>query len=326
MIRAASAAFAYRRSSPSSSTRCCCASMNSLSSAIAASTCSTMMRVACGSSSAVTVCDRVEVVAGVVGGRGGGMEDAHVEPRRPRGGTIFTRGDAAGVLQHRARRDEVELLPAIDMTVEGDTRGIGGWRGRIAHQPLEAQAGCRRAQRILRGHVHVRIRAADRGAVYVGEMGRIEQVVGDELEVASHRSHQLSAGPAWVAMERVVDDQRFVGRRHIADPDPQHLVLLDQRETRDARLGWNDILIRNPRADTGGRKDDAMVVAADALLDDRAEAQRRAPMGAAVDQRRGATRQSAEQYDRPVADPARQRLRADFARPGRQVPRVLDDH
>ena len=123
-----------------------------------------------------------------------------------------------------------------------------------------------------------------------------------------------------------IDDRRGVGQRRVAEPDPDELVLLDQRIALDRGLARNEALARHLHAFALRVDDQTVIAALDAVLDDRAEAQRRGAVAAAVGQRGGAAVAVAEQHDRVVADAAGERRFAELVTPCGDVPGIAREH
>src|SRR5262249_22025157 len=114
------------------------------------------------------------------------------------------------------------------------------------------------------------------------DMGKVEQVLVDErvmsLVVHPARTHR----PLRVVDADEIRDQRFIGARRIAHPDPCNRVAVQNRIAAHPGLRRNLALAWNLDASAGRRKLEPMIHAAQVLALQTAHRERRQPMTTSI--------------------------------------------
>jgi hypothetical protein len=175
-------------------------------------------------------------------------------------------------LQDGRRGDELEALQAIDPAGEPRRLDVTRRWQRIAHPASELDAG-RRAHRLHLSFDMLRRVAADRPAMQITEMRQVHQIVDHQHVIAFDRIHCVLVRPGRVIIViGKIDDRCRVGQDRVTEPDPQELVLLDQRIASHRCVGRDLALPRHLHTSAGRVDDEAMIAALDTALDDRAQA------------------------------------------------------
>ena len=162
--------------------------------------------------------------------------------------------------------------------------------------------------------------------VDVGEVGEVEQVVDDELDVGVQTELDVADPQSWTVQYAVVGNRRRVCLLGITHPDPQEAVPFHERVGPNADSGRNARLSGDFRASARAVVLKPVVAALDRVADKAAQRQGHPPMGATVLQgdRRSVLR--AEHDDGLVQEGPREELPPQFAREACRVPMVLQKH
>ena len=225
---------------------------------------------------------------------------------------------AAGEVHAEARRHVLDDLPAVDVPREAAGIAVERRRrpvedpARQAHQALFALRG-RRKLGDRRG--------ADRGGVHVREVRHVEDIVRDELVVAFHVDRiRPRERPVRMLGPPPVRDQRRIGPRRVAHPDPYPAILLEHRIRAHARLRRDSALAGDLHALSGRVEKQPVIAAAQAIAFEAPARQRQMAVAAAVFQRHGAPRLGAEENHRLIEESARERRARHLAIPGGDIP------
>ena len=141
--------------------------------------------------------------------------------------------------------------------------------------------------------------AADGALVHVTQVGEVHQVVDEQHEVALDVVVLRLVRPVLVVVvPGIGNDGRGIGLRRIAGPDPEELVLLDERIALHARARRDAVLAGDVDALAAAVEHQAVVAALQALGDHLAARERSAAVRAAVLERRGFAVGVAEQMVR----------------------------
>ena len=163
--------------------------------------------------------------------------------------------------------------------------------------------------------------------MHVGQMGRVEHVVGDQAIVAFKVRHVGRRRlPFGMVEPPEVGNLGGVGHGRFAHPDPHAMKFFDDGKGPRARVFGNVRLTGN--VDAGARRVErvAMIAALDMVADDASHGQGQGAVTAHVVKRDGLPRLRAKQHDGLVEDDARERLFRHLARPGGDIPSVSKKH
>jgi hypothetical protein len=259
-----------------------------------------------------------------VGHRGDEVErarlDAHaaVSLRRAASGRR-----AADVDDHVAGGDPVDDLPAIDVLLEPADALEQGRGGAVDHPARDVDA---LADHLGGGGKLRHVRRADGAAVEIREVRQIHQVIEIDEVVAADGERVAGRHPAGRIVPVQVRDQRLVGLLRVARPHPQEAPLVRHGVALHRRARGNGVLAGDPHAFAAAVVLQAVVAALQAIADELALGERRAPVHAAVVQGDGLARLRAEENHRLVADPALEEAAPDLVAPRAGVPDVADEH
>ena len=158
-------------------------------------------------------------------------------------------------------------------------------------------------------------------------MRHIEDVVVDELIIAGDRDHVgLGTGPIGVIHPPPIRDQRRIGAFRIAHPDPDPVEALDQRIGPDRRVGRDLCLARDFDTAPAAVEAQPVIAATQRVAFEPAKGERQVAMAAAILERDRRAVLLAVKDDRLAEDHPGQRLAADLAVPGRDIPGIAQEH
>ena len=129
-----------------------------------------------------------------------------------------------------------------------------------------------------------------------------------------------------IVVIREINDLGRVGERRITHPQPHQLVPLDGRIAAHLRVLRDEFLPGDRDTASGSVKNEAMITALDAGLDEVAQMQWGRAMTAAVGKRRRLARAVAEQHDWIAAYAAGKRLVAELVGPRADIPSIAQQH
>ena len=222
------------------------------------------------------------------------------------------------------RRSELGDLPAVDAPFVAAEPAEGRRRRRVLHPAQDAHRVS-----VLDG-LHPG-GLGDLGApggrpVNVGEVGEIQKVVDDELDVRVQMELDVADPQSRTVQHAVIGNCGLVRLFGIPHPDPQKAVLLRERVGANADPGRNARLSGNLHASAGTVVPEAVVAALDRVADQAAQRQGNPPMGATVLQSDRRPVLQAEHDDRLVEEGPREELPPQFTGEARRVPVILQEH
>ena len=228
---------------------------------------------------------------------------------------------------HVAGRREAADLPAVDRHIVGQALGAQRGlpergRGNVAHEAAGHHLVA--VDRGLAGRF-VDFLLTDAGAVHIGLVRQVHQVVDHQPVVGLDVVKPAAVGPLGVVVPLHVRDQRRVGLVLVTWPDPDEPVALhhrkaaDRGEAADALAGHGDRLAVATHFQP--------VVATDQLaLADVAQRQRGAAVRAEIFHRRDLALLGPVEHDGLVADGAAQGLFVDFFGRAGHIPGEGGEH
>ena len=174
----------------------------------------------------------------------------------------------------------------------------------------------------------IRLARGQRVGMQIGGVGEVEQIVDQQPIIDLHDQMVLDPGvigPLGIAEQLDVGNERRVGRRRLAHPDPRRAMAFDHRIGRHIRAGGN-FLAAMRIVDAGARAVEAQPVigAFDDVADSLALVQRREAVGAHVADGDDIAGLPAKQQHRFVEKPARNRRLADLRAPAGTIPGISE--
>src|SRR5260221_727596 len=206
-------------------------------------------------------------------------------------------------------RPELEELPAVDLAVEISRRLVDRSGVDVVHQPLRAHDVA------VDVHLERRLGAGAAGKRRLADeydVSEVENVVDQQLIVALHVKRAVSAAPASFDVLAEVGDQRWIGKRSLAEPHENKAMDFARGKTSCAEIAADGGIPWHVGASAVGGEADAVIAALDVVADDLAGGERRLAVGAAIGERGGGPVPRAKDDQRLVADRPRQRLGAEF--------------
>jgi hypothetical protein len=167
---------------------------------------------------------------------------------------------------------------------------------------------------------------SQRGGMQEGQVRRVEQVLDQQQVVRLDVQVVAAVAPRRIVHPVEVLDQRRVGLRRLAHPDPDPVVLLDDGIGADLRARGDHVLRRHSHALAGRIELQAMVGTLDDVADQPAHRQRRLAMAAAVFERNRFSRICSEKNHGFVQKDAALHRARHLVVPRADVPRVTHEH
>ena len=180
-------------------------------------------------------------------------------------------------------------------------------------------------------HLHARGRIRDRAVTYrlgmdEGFVTEIEQVIDEKPVVGVHVVIAFGDRPIGIVHPVKIGDERGVGQRWLAHPDPHERVLLVHRIDPHARLGRDRVLAGNVDAGAGRVEAQAMIAALDDIAIEAPERQRDITVRTAILHRDDLARLRPEE-DHPFAEQAAlEQAVQNLGRVGGDLPAVGHEH
>jgi hypothetical protein len=122
----------------------------------------------------------------------------------------------------------------------------------------------------------------------------------------------MNAGPARFDVLAKVGDQRWIGKRRLAEPDKDKSMDFARGEIAGAEITADGGIARHVGASAAGGEADAVIAALDVVADDLAGRERRLAVRSAVAQHGDVPVLPAKDHHGLVTDHPRQRLLAEF--------------
>src|SRR6266850_3264288 len=159
-----------------------------------------------------------------------------------------------------------------------------------------------------------------------GQVRGVEQVLDQQQIVRLDVQIVAAEAPFRIVEPVEVLDQAGISLRRVAGPDPDPVVLLDDRVGLHFRRGRDAVLAGDLHAGARGIELQAVIRAMHDVADQLAHRELRLPMAAAVLERDGLALDRAIQHDRLVEDDAPDHAASDLVIPGGDVPGVANEH
>src|SRR5262249_56832602 len=107
------------------------------------------------------------------------------------------------------------------------------------------------------------------------DVSEVEDVVDQQLIVAFDVKRAVNAGPAGSDVLAKVGDQRWVGKRRLAEPHENEAMNFTRGKTSCAEIAADGDIPRHVGASAVGGEADAVIAALDGIADDLAQGERR---------------------------------------------------
>src|SRR6185312_4432413 len=232
----------------------------------------------------------------------------------------------ADIEAHESGRREIDDLPAIDRLVGAEAaRPLEEGRSGVVLHPARHAHGSLAALGLDR-------RAGDcRGAqgrrMDELQMRQVEEILDDE-EIIPLEVQALALGaPGRIVHPMEIRDERRIGERRIAHPDPNPMIAFDDRIGAHPRLRRDRLLARHADAGAAAVIDEAVIEALDIAAFELAVRERHVAMAAAILQRGRAAILLAPEHDRLAANlAAHQLLPPNLPIPRRDIPEIAGKH
>ena len=237
----------------------------------------------------------------------------------------FTGVQRPHVQTDKARRREIDELPAIDIAFEAAGLDVGGRRRRVKN-PARNRHVMLGAQRLDLGLFGRRIIAYGR-LVHKRKMAEVEQVFDNQLVTALDVINRPLRAPLRVIHPVEIGYFRLVRERRVAHPHPDPAMAFGHRITSDTRRLRNRLLPRNTHALAAAIVGEAVVVTLEAIVDHAALVQGIVPVAAPVFECRNAAVTLAVKNQRLVENhPSKRFICGDFMVPGGDIPGIAQKH
>src|SRR6266702_2417830 len=276
-----------------------------------------------------------------------------VEAEIPREAEVIVAG-GLGLGRHQMGRPERDALAAISLRRPGagrgaadvDIDGAGRLPGRelpAVDIALEAPGGGKQRRRLEVDHPASDLDAAiealgpgrrrrlpriarNGAAMQVADMGKVEQIVDQQLRIGLDAKIARRRRPARIGEPGKLDDLGLVRARGVAHPDPDDIPSLRDRVGPHPRAGRDGRLAGNCDAPPLGVEGEAVIAAAKVVALDLATRQGRCAVAAAILERRRPSARAAEQHNRLAEQGAPDWRARQIPRPDRGIPAVSREH